>query len=69
MRRKGKDPYIPGQFLGSPLLENPGEEKKMFRSTKEHREFEKIQVVQLRSEYQGSMNEKWTKTDLRVFIF
>ena len=35
----------------------PGEEKKMFRSTKEHREFEKIQVVQLRSEYQGSMNE------------
>ena len=28
MRRKGKDPYIPGQFLGSPLLENAGEEKK-----------------------------------------
>ena len=28
MRRKGKDPCIPGQFLGSPLLENPGEEKK-----------------------------------------
>lgn len=34
----------------------PGEEKKMFRSTKEHREFEKIQVVQLRSEYKGNMN-------------
>ena len=28
MRRKGKDPCIPGQFLGSPLLENAGEEKK-----------------------------------------
>ena len=39
------------------VMNYPGEEKKMFRSTKEHREFEKIQVVQLRSEYQGSMNE------------
>ena len=28
MRRKGKDPCILGQFLASPLLENPGEEKK-----------------------------------------
>ena len=35
----------------------PGEEKKMFRSTKEHREFKKIHVVQLRSEYKGNMNE------------
>ena len=35
----------------------PVEEKKMFRSMKEHREFEKIQVVQLRSEYKGNMNE------------
>ena len=28
MRRKGKDPCILGQFLGSCLLQNPGEEKK-----------------------------------------
>lgn len=28
MRRKGKDPCILCQFLGSRLLENPGEEKK-----------------------------------------
>lgn len=31
MRRKGKDPCILCQFLGSRLLENPGEEKKKKR--------------------------------------
>ena len=34
MRRKGKDPCILGQFLGSHLLENPGEEKKKEKKRK-----------------------------------
>ena len=49
MRRKGKDPCIPGQFLGSPLLENPGEETKKKKKQKNVSDTADTQEKELRA--------------------